>query len=66
LILWESKMKQNIENINEQKKELECDFCQGNCKCFLRQKNNNIEHLIISRSVKNEVIENKGPITFIS
>lgn len=42
-------------------KNCECDFCKGDCKCLLRQKN----HLVITRDVKNEKIEHKGPITFI-
>lgn len=40
----------------------ECDFCKGNCKCQLRQKNN----ITIKKSVKNEEINTEGNVTFIA
>lgn len=43
------------------REDSECDFCEGNCKCGLRQKN----HLFITETIKNEEIVHKGPITFI-
>jgi hypothetical protein len=43
------------------REDSECDFCKGDCKCLLKQKN----HLFITESIKNEEIVHKGPITFI-
>lgn len=53
----------NQENIHPEpskREDSECDLCNGDCKCFLRYK----KPLVISRNVKNEVIEHNGKIIF--
>ncbi len=53
-------MLKNNQPERSKREDSECDFCKGDCKCLLRQKN----HLVITKSIKNEEIVHEGPITF--